>query len=74
MALAGMQPALATKQVAGYIGAEPFSTAAETLGAGKVLRLTADGRRRHGCGFMAMHEADEQTRVPRPVLWTQGWR
>ncbi|OYZ62952.1 MAG: ABC transporter substrate-binding protein, partial [Rhizobiales bacterium 24-66-13] len=42
MAPSDMVPALATKQVAGYIVAEPFNAAAELQGIGKVLRFTGD--------------------------------
>ena len=42
MAPSDMPPALAAKQVAGYIVAEPFDAVAETLGVGKILRFTGD--------------------------------
>ncbi len=39
MAPSDMPPAIASKQIAGYIVAEPFNAAAEALGIGKVLRF-----------------------------------
>jgi len=42
MAPSDMPPALASKQIAGYIVAEPFNAAAEALKLGKILRFTGD--------------------------------
>jgi NitT/TauT family transport system substrate-binding protein len=79
MAPSDMPPALAAKQVAGYIVAEPFNAAAETLGVGKVLRFTGDVWRRHACCVVAMQEADVQQRpewsqkVVNAVVKAQLW-
>ena len=54
MSPSDMVPALAVKQVAGFIVAEPFNAAAETLGVGKVLRFTGDVWRRHACCVVAL--------------------
>ena len=58
MAPSDMPPALAAKQVAGFIVAEPFNAAAELLGIGKVLRFTGDVWKNHACCVVFMHEAD----------------
>src|SRR5580698_5861817 len=42
MSPSDMPPALASKQIAGFIVAEPFNAAAEGLKVGKVLRFTGD--------------------------------
>ncbi|OZI37951.1 ABC transporter substrate-binding protein [Bordetella genomosp. 10] len=68
MAPSDMPPALAQKQIAGYIVAEPFNAVAETMGIGKVLRFTGDVWRDHACCVVFMHERDLQER---PV-WSQG--
>ncbi|GAA4341251.1 ABC transporter substrate-binding protein [Pigmentiphaga soli] len=68
MAPADMPPALAQKQIAGYIVAEPFNAAAETLGVGKVLRFTGDIWRNHACCVVFMHERDLEQRPQ----WSQG--
>ena len=62
MAPADMPPALATKQIAGFIVADPFNAAAELLGIGKVLRFTGDVWRNHACCVVLMNEADLQQR------------
>ena len=62
MAPADMPPALAQKRIAGYIVAEPFNAAAETLGVGKVLRFTGDVWRNHACCVVFMHERDLEQR------------
>ena len=67
MAPPDMPPALASKRVAGYIVAEPFNAAAETLGIGKVLRFTGDVWNNHACCVVFMHESDL---VRRPE-WSQ---
>jgi NitT/TauT family transport system substrate-binding protein len=58
MAPSDMPPALAGKQIAGYIVAEPFNAAAEQLGIGKVLRFTGDIWKNHACCVVFMHEDD----------------
>lgn len=79
MSPSDMVPALAVKQVAGFIVAEPFNAAAETLGVGKVLRFTGDVWRRHACCVVAMQETDVQTRpewsqkVVNAVVKAQLW-
>jgi NitT/TauT family transport system substrate-binding protein len=67
MAPSDMPPALAQKQIAGYIVAEPFNALAETLGIGKMLRFTGDVWRNHACCVVFMHERDL---VQRPQ-WSQ---
>ena len=49
MAPSDMPPALASRNIAGYIVAEPFNAIAETMGIGKVLRFTGDVWRNHAC-------------------------
>ena len=44
-----MPPALAAKQIAGYVVAEPFNALAEVNGIGKILRFTGDVWRDHAC-------------------------
>ncbi|GLK77172.1 hypothetical protein GCM10008171_24260 [Methylopila jiangsuensis] len=58
MAPSDMVPALAAKQIAGYIVAEPFNAAAEALGVGKVLRFTGDVWKDHACCVVFMQERD----------------
>lgn len=62
MAPSDMPPALAQRQIAGYIVAEPFNAAAETMGIGKVLRFTGDIWRDHACCVVFMHERDLEQR------------
>lgn len=84
MAPPDMPPALASRQIAGYIVAEPFNAAAETLGVGKVLRFTGDVWRDHACCVVFMHERDLEQRpewsqkvvnaIVKAQLWTRGHR
>lgn len=84
MAPADMVPALASKQISGYIVAEPFNAASEVLGVGKILRFTGDVWKDHACCLVFMHERDIQQRpdwVQRSVnamvkaqLWTREHR
>lgn len=62
MAPADMPPALASKNIAGYIVAEPFNAVAETMGIGKVLRFTGDVWKNHACCTVFMHERDLEQR------------
>jgi NitT/TauT family transport system substrate-binding protein len=62
MAPADMVPALASQQISGFIVAEPFNAAAESLGVGKVLRFTGDVWKDHACCVVFMHERDLQQR------------
>jgi NitT/TauT family transport system substrate-binding protein len=57
-----MVPALAAKQIAGYIVAEPFNAAGEVLGVGKVLRFTGDVWKDHACCLVLLHERDVKER------------
>jgi NitT/TauT family transport system substrate-binding protein len=59
---------LQAQRIAGYIVAEPFNSAAETLQVGKVLRLTGDVWRDHACCVVFMHEDDLRQRPD----WTQA--
>ena len=67
MAPSDMLPAIANRQISGYIVAEPFNAAAEALGVGKVHRFTGDVWKDHACCVVLMHENDT---VERPE-WTQ---
>ena len=79
-----MPPALAARQIAGYIVAEPFNAAAEALGIGKVLRFTGDVWRDHACCVVTMQERDLETRpewsqkvlnaIVKAQLWTRDNR
>jgi len=74
-----MVAALANRSIAGYIVAEPFNAAAETLGIGKVLRFTGDVWRDHACCVVLMREEDLATnpewsqRVVNAVVKAQQW-
>ncbi len=67
MAPSDMVPALANKQIAGYIVAEPFNASAEVLKIGKILRFTGDVWKDHACCVVLMHEQDLEQRPE----WTQ---
>lgn len=67
MAPSDMVPALANKQISGYIVAEPFNASAEVLKVGKILRFTGDVWKDHACCVVLMHEQDLQQRPE----WTQ---
>jgi NitT/TauT family transport system substrate-binding protein len=81
MAPADMAPALASRQIAGYIVAEPFDAAAEALKVGKVLRFTGDLWKNHACCVVFMHERDLTERpewsdkvvsaIVKAQLWTR---
>lgn len=62
-----MLKALTQKEIAGYIVAEPYNSAAETQGVGHLLRLTGDIWKDHACCVVFMHEDDVQYRPQ----WTQ---
>lgn len=68
MAPSDMLPALANKQIAGYIVAEPFNASAELMKVGKILRFTGDVWKDHACCVVLMHEED----LDRRPDWTQG--
>ncbi len=84
MAPADMPPALASKQVAGYIVAEPFNAAAEAQNIGKILRFTGDVWKDHACCVVFMHERDLEGRpewsqkvvnaIVKAQLWTRANR
>ncbi|WP_144152678.1 ABC transporter substrate-binding protein [Paraburkholderia sp. BCC1885] len=67
MSPSDMPPALASKQIAGFIVAEPFNAAAEGLKIGKVLRFTGDVWKNHACCVVSMHERDLNERA----AWSQ---
>ena len=79
MAPSDMPPALAAKQVAGFIVAEPFNAVAETMGIGKVLRFTGDIWRDHACCVAVMREDDLTQRpdwsqkVVNAMVKAQAW-
>ncbi|MGK7928151.1 MAG: ABC transporter substrate-binding protein [Spirulina sp.] len=62
-----MLSALYRGDIAGYIVAEPYNSAAETQGTGKILRLTGDIWKDHACCVVFMHEDDINERPQ----WTQ---
>lgn len=84
LAPSDMPPALAAKQIAGYIVAEPFNAAAEAQGIGKILRFTGDVWKNHACCIVFMHERDLQQRpewsqkvvnaIVKAQLWTRANR
>lgn len=55
-----MPPALLSKQISGYLVAEPFNAIAEHLKIGKILRFTGDIWKKHACCVVYMHEKDLQ--------------
>lgn len=55
-----MPPALLSKQISGYLVAEPFNAIAEHLKIGKILRFTGDVWKKHACCVVYMHEKDLQ--------------
>lgn len=63
-----MVAALAAKQIAGFIVAEPFNALAEAKGVGKILRFSGDIWKEHACCLTMMNDADI---VNRPE-WVQG--
>ena len=65
-----MPPALAARQIEGYIVAEPFNAAAETLGIGKILRFTGDVWRNHACCVVFMHQHDLDGRPAGRRRWS----
>lgn len=67
MSPSDMPPALAARQIAGYIVAEPFNAAAEQLNVGKILRFTGDVWQNHACCTIFMHEQDLTQRA----AWSQ---
>ncbi|AUT74243.1 ABC transporter substrate-binding protein [Paraburkholderia hospita] len=82
MAPSDMPPALASRQIAGYIVAEPFNAAAEHLNVGKILRFTGDVWENHACCVVFMHERDLTQRpawsqsvvdaIVKAQLWTRA--
>ena len=67
MAPSDMVAALAAKNIAGFIVAEPFNAVAENKGVGKVLRFTGDVWRDHACCVTVAHAHD----VERRPEWVQ---
>ncbi|MGZ5052496.1 MAG: ABC transporter substrate-binding protein [Methylobacter sp.] len=63
-----MLSALANGSIAGYIVAEPFNAAAESLNAGKILRFTGDVWQSHACCVVFMREGDLELRPE----WSQS--
>lgn len=62
MAPSDMVPALAGKQIGGFIVAEPFNALAEAKGVGKILRFSGDIWKEHACCLTMMHDHDVQNR------------
>lgn len=79
MAPSDMTPALAAKQIAGFIVAEPFNAGAELLKVGKVMRFTGDVWKNHACCVVFMHERDLKDRpdwsqkVVSSIVQAQAW-
>src|SRR5690606_10638354 len=79
MAPSDMLPGLASKQIAGYIVAEPFNAAAEVLKVGRILRFTADVWKDHACCVVLMNEDDLERRpewsqkVVNGIVQAQAW-
>ncbi len=81
LAPSDMPPALASKQIHGYIVAEPFNALAENLNIGKILRFTGDVWKQHACCMVFMHEDDLNKRpewsqkvvnaIVKAQLWTK---
>lgn len=79
-----MLPALASKQIAGYIVAEPFNAAGEALGVGKILRFTGDVWKDHACCVVLLHERNLKERpewsqkvvnaIVKAQIWTRANR
>jgi NitT/TauT family transport system substrate-binding protein len=63
-----MVSALSNGSIAGYIVAEPFNAAAESLKVGKILRFTGDVWQAHACCVVFMREADLELRPE----WSQA--
>lgn len=74
-----MLPALGSRQISGYIVAEPFNAMAELLKVGKVWRFTGDVWKNHACCVVTMHERDLQERpdwsqkVVNAIVQAQVW-
>lgn len=58
MAPPDMPTALANGSIEGYIVAEPFNAAGETLAGGRILRFTGDVWKDHACCVVVMHDDD----------------
>ncbi|MCY1703952.1 ABC transporter substrate-binding protein [Deinococcus sp. SL84] len=67
MAPSDMVPALKAGQIAGFVVAEPFGALAESLGVGRVQRLSGDVWKEHACCVVTMHDRDIAGRPD----WTQ---
>lgn len=65
---AEMVSALAGRAIAGFIVADPFNAAAETLGVGKVLRFTGDVWKDHACCVLTLAERDTVERPNGPSV------
>ncbi|MBV6271776.1 ABC transporter substrate-binding protein [Alcaligenaceae bacterium CGII-47] len=74
-----MLPALGSRQISGYIVAEPFNAMAELLKVGRVWRFTGDVWKNHACCVVTMHERDLQERpdwsqkVVNAIVQAQAW-
>ena len=79
MSPSDMLPALGTRQISGYIVAEPFNALAEILKVGKIWRFTADVWKNHACCVATMHERDLEERpewsqkVVNSIVQAQVW-
>ena len=79
---AEMVSALAARQIAGFIVADPFNAAAEVAGVGKVLRFSGDVWKDHACCVTFLAERDLAERpewaqrvtnaLVKAQLWTRG--
>lgn len=68
MSPSDMVAALAGKNIAGFIVAEPFNALAESKGVGKILRFTADVWRDHACCVTIMQQQD----IDQRPQWVQS--
>ncbi|HXF68516.1 MAG TPA: ABC transporter substrate-binding protein [Thermoflexus sp.] len=74
-----MVPALAARQIEGFIVADPFNALAEIKGAGRIFRFSGDIWRDHACCVVVMREDDLQRRpdwaqaVIRAIVHAQLW-
>jgi NitT/TauT family transport system substrate-binding protein len=79
MAPPDMPTAMSGGAIDGYIVAEPFNAAGETLAGGSIIRFTGDAFKNHPCCVATMHEADIEAnpdwaqRVLNGLVKAQKW-
>ncbi len=82
LAPAEMVSAMASRNISGFIVAEPFNAAAETAGIGKILRFSGDVWKNHACCVTFLSERDIAERpewaqrvtsaIVKAQLWTRS--